>query len=116
MAAAGSGTGPVNLFTHDGIAYEYRESLGVGPHGESLLLARQRTHNNILEEVIVKHVARPPGEPSAQTLPGPGWRRRRSWRSTWSIAPWCACASAMRRRRGSTPCGSVSMGPRWMSW
>jgi serine/threonine-protein kinase len=68
MATAGNGTGPVILFTHDGIDYEYRESLGVGPHGESLLLARQRTRDNILEEVIVKHVALPPGEPSAQTL------------------------------------------------
>ncbi|HVG61376.1 MAG TPA: protein kinase [Hyalangium sp.] len=68
MAIAGSGTGPVILFTHEGIAYEYRESLGVGPHGEVLLLARQRTHDNILEDVIVKHVALPPGEPSAQTL------------------------------------------------
>jgi serine/threonine-protein kinase len=68
MATTGSGAEPVILFTHEGIAYEYRESLGVGPHGEVLLLARQRTHDNILEEVIVKHVALPPGEPTAQTL------------------------------------------------
>jgi eukaryotic-like serine/threonine-protein kinase len=68
MAAAGNDVEPVILFTHDGIAYEYRESLGIGPHGEALLLARQRTDDNILEDVLVKHVALPPDESSAQAL------------------------------------------------
>jgi serine/threonine protein kinase len=68
MATAGSAAGPVILFTREGISYEYREGLGVGPHGESLLLARKRTRDNILEEVIVKCVGLPQGPPTAQVL------------------------------------------------
>lgn len=79
MATAGSGAGLVILFSHGGFAYEYRESLGVGPHGEALLLARKRTHDNAFEEVILKHLALPPGEPSAQTLRIRSWPRR--WRT-----------------------------------
>jgi eukaryotic-like serine/threonine-protein kinase len=68
MATADQGAERVILFTREGIAYEYLESLGVGPHGEALIRARQRTHDSRLEDVIVKHLPLPPGEPSAQTL------------------------------------------------
>jgi serine/threonine protein kinase len=68
MATADTGAGPLILFTHEGVAYEYLESLGVGPHGEALMHARQRTQASALEDVIVKHLALPPGEPSPQTL------------------------------------------------
>ncbi|WP_224362596.1 serine/threonine protein kinase [Hyalangium versicolor] len=68
MATAGGPSGPVILFTHEGISYEYRESLGLGPHGETLLLARKRTADDILEEVIVKCLGLLPGPPSAQAL------------------------------------------------
>jgi serine/threonine-protein kinase len=68
METEDSSSGPAILFTHRGISYEYRESLGTGPHGEALVLARKRTQDNILEEVIVKCGRLPPGEPSAQTL------------------------------------------------
>ncbi|HVG64330.1 MAG TPA: protein kinase [Hyalangium sp.] len=68
MATTDKGSGPVILFTHEGIAYEYLDSLGVGPHGEALMRARQRTHDSALEEVIVKHLALPPGKLPAQTL------------------------------------------------
>ncbi len=68
MAIAGTSPGPVILFTHEGISYEYLKGLGLGPHGESLLLARKRTANNILEDVVVKCLGLLPGEPSADQL------------------------------------------------
>lgn len=68
MAKPGTSPGPVILFTHEGISYEYLKSLGLGPHGESLLLARKRTSNNILEEVIVKCLGLTPGEPTEDQL------------------------------------------------
>jgi serine/threonine protein kinase len=68
MAKAGGSPEPRILFTHQGISYEYRQSLGQGPNGEALVLARKRTSDNILEEVLVKYVEFPSGEPSAQAL------------------------------------------------
>jgi serine/threonine-protein kinase len=68
MATADKSEGPTILFTREGIAYEYRESLGMGPHGEALIRARQLTRDSALEDVLVKHLPLPPGEPSAQTL------------------------------------------------
>ncbi|MBN1206982.1 MAG: serine/threonine protein kinase [Myxococcaceae bacterium] len=67
MATTGGSSGPVILFTHEGISYEYLQSLGVGPNGEALLLARKRTADNILEDVIVKSLGLPPGEPTPET-------------------------------------------------
>ncbi|WP_224368727.1 protein kinase domain-containing protein [Hyalangium versicolor] len=67
MATAGNPPGPVILFSQGGFSYEYLQSLGVGSQGESLLLGRKRTADNILEDVIVKCVALPPGELSADT-------------------------------------------------
>jgi serine/threonine-protein kinase len=68
MATAGGSSEPGILFTHQGFSYEYREDLGQGPHGEALVLARKRTVDNILDEVLVKYLEFPPGEPSAQSL------------------------------------------------
>ncbi len=68
MATADGSAGPVILFTHQDIAYEYREHLGTGPYGEELVLARKRTADNILEEVLVKCLQFPSGTPSAQSL------------------------------------------------
>jgi serine/threonine-protein kinase len=67
MATAGKPSGPVILFTHEGLAYELREHLGVGPHGEALLVARQRTADEPLAEVVLKCLGLPPGPPSAET-------------------------------------------------
>jgi serine/threonine-protein kinase len=67
MSTAGGASGPVILFTQEGISYEYLQSLGVGPNGETLLRARKRTSDNILEDVIIKSVGLPPGQPTAET-------------------------------------------------
>jgi len=68
MATAGNSAGPVILFTHQGVSYEYRERLGSGPYGEDLVLACKRTADNILDEVLVKCLRFPSGTPSAQSL------------------------------------------------
>jgi len=68
MDTAEGSAGPVILFTHRDIAYERRQSMGLGPYGEALVLARKRTQDNILEEVLVKCVELPTGEPSPKTL------------------------------------------------
>jgi eukaryotic-like serine/threonine-protein kinase len=70
MATASKPSGPVILFTHEGLAYEYREHLGVGPHGEALLLAYQRTADEVVGEVVLKCLGLPPGSPSAATQRG----------------------------------------------
>ncbi len=67
MAKAVPDPGHVILFTHEGFSYESLRSLGTGPHGEDLVLARKRTAENILERVLLKCVALPPGEPSVDT-------------------------------------------------
>jgi eukaryotic-like serine/threonine-protein kinase len=56
---------PSILFSHEDVAYEFIQSLGVGPHGETRMLARKRTPRSIEEEVILKCVGLPPGGPSA---------------------------------------------------
>jgi serine/threonine protein kinase len=68
MATEKNPEGPVILFTHQGFSYEHRENLGQGLNGEQLVLARKRTEDNILEEVLVKCASFPQGERSPQSL------------------------------------------------
>lgn len=68
MTTSGKPSVPLILFTREGLAYEQREQLGVGPHGEALLLAWRHTSEGPVDEVILKCLRLPPGPRSAATL------------------------------------------------
>lgn len=68
MATAGKPPEPLILFTRDGMAYEQREHLGLGPHGEALLLAWRHASHGPEDEVILKCLRLPPGPPSEAAL------------------------------------------------